>query len=369
MPSIPREYFVCANSAQGFVNYFPSNLAQMQRIYILKGGPGTGKSTLMRTLGNHFLEKGEGVDYIHCSSDPDSLDGVILRDRYTAIVDGTAPHVIEPSLPGAVEEYINLGISWDSQILMACKPELLHLNHQIKTLYTQIYSLLDKAKKIHDRWESVYLENMDFSALNTVANDLIEKTFSAIPHRESTPTEVHRFLGALTPKGSVNYIEALTADCQTRYLLQGRPGTGKSTLLRKLADAALQKGLDTEFYHCSFDANSLDMVLIRPLRLCFFDSTSPHEIFPSRDSDILLDLYATAVRPGTDEENHETLALLRRSYDEAILGARTLLGEVRELHDALEGCYKKAVHFEKIDQITLDLRNTIERESVTPLWE
>ena len=96
---------------------FDSSLEGLNRIFILKGGPGTGKSSLMKDAGTVWSEKGYDIEFLHCSSDPDSVDGVIITSLQVAIVDGTAPHVIEPKLPGAVEEYINLGEAWDSKAL------------------------------------------------------------------------------------------------------------------------------------------------------------------------------------------------------------------------------------------------------------
>ncbi len=355
MPSV-RKYFVCANSAQGFRNYFPEALTGLRRVYILKGGPGTGKSTLMRRLGEEFLALGEDVDYIVCSSDPASLDGVILCNRKIAVVDGTAPHIIEPTAPGAIEEYLNLGVLWDSKKLIPHREEILHLKEEIRLRYQEIYRLLADAKEIHDRWEAVYQEKTDYIALDQIAQDTQARILGTLPDKEPPKPAVHRFFGALTPTGSIHFIEDLTADCRTRYFIKGRPGTGKSTLLKRLAEQATKKGLLTELYHCSFDAESLDMVILPELSLCAFDATPPHELFPCRDSDIILDLYELAVRPGTDEENHELLSLFHREYQEKLSSARTLLGQVRELHTALEGIYGTAMDFSKMDGIYQGLK-------------
>ncbi len=347
-----REYFVCANTARGFVNYFPETLQGLDRVYILKGGPGCGKSTLMRTISSYFLARGEDVDHILCSSDPGSLDGVILKNRKIAVVDGTAPHVIEPTAPGALEEYVNLGTAWDRRELTPHKEEILTLHHEIQSRYRDIYQKLADAKEIHDRWEAIYQENADFSLLDTAAQTLITTAMQEITPAEKQGTACHRFFGAMTPTGAINYIEALTDFCETRYFIKGRPGTGKSTLLKKLAAAAIEKGQVAEVYHCSFDPDSLDMVILPKLKLAAFDATPPHEIFPSRESDILLDLYETGIRPGTDEENYEIFSLLSRTYRDKIAEARTLLGETRELHDSLEEIYGKAMDFAKIDRVT-----------------
>ena len=84
-------FYLGANSPTGFYSLYsellPPETASV--IYILKGGPGCGKSTLMRQV---MEEKGASVEYIACSGDPDSLDAVVFPALNTAIVDGTAPH-------------------------------------------------------------------------------------------------------------------------------------------------------------------------------------------------------------------------------------------------------------------------------------
>ncbi len=55
--------------------------------------------------------------------DPDSLDGVVLPRLKAALVDGTAPHVIEPKYPGVVEQYVNLGVCYDREGLQAVREE------------------------------------------------------------------------------------------------------------------------------------------------------------------------------------------------------------------------------------------------------
>ena len=56
------------------------------------GESGCGKSTLMKRVAAAAEERGLQVEYIRCSGDPDSLDAILLPEKKTAIVDGTAPH-------------------------------------------------------------------------------------------------------------------------------------------------------------------------------------------------------------------------------------------------------------------------------------
>lgn len=89
-------YFSGGNTASGFVSYYDYIFRELDRLYIIKGAPGTGKSKLMRDIANEADNRSYKVEYYHCSSDPDSLDGIIIRDISVGVLDGTAPHVGVP---------------------------------------------------------------------------------------------------------------------------------------------------------------------------------------------------------------------------------------------------------------------------------
>ena len=87
-------FYLGANSPTGFYSLYDQLLdpAEAADIVILKGGPGCGKSSLMRRVAKAVEGRGLDVEYIQCSGDPDSLDAVVFPALKTAIVDGTAPH-------------------------------------------------------------------------------------------------------------------------------------------------------------------------------------------------------------------------------------------------------------------------------------
>ena len=112
-------FFLGANAPGGFVSVFGNCYSAEDgwHTYIIKGGPGTGKSTLMKRVAGYFIKQGVRCELCPCSSDPQSLDAVIFPDFKVALLDGTAPHVVEPQYPGACEEIINLGMAWNTQRL------------------------------------------------------------------------------------------------------------------------------------------------------------------------------------------------------------------------------------------------------------
>ena len=86
------DFFLGTTTPAGFHGYF-RELGQEpgMQLYLIKSGPGCGKSTMMKQLAQ--LSQGP-VQRIHCSSDPNSLDGVVFCDKQAAILDATAPHTM-----------------------------------------------------------------------------------------------------------------------------------------------------------------------------------------------------------------------------------------------------------------------------------
>ncbi len=90
-----KRLFPGGNTSVGFFSYYNYviNLKEANRVYLLKGGPGVGKSHLMKKIGNDMVESGYDVEFHHCSADPESIDAVVITTLKIAIIDGTSPHV------------------------------------------------------------------------------------------------------------------------------------------------------------------------------------------------------------------------------------------------------------------------------------
>ena len=347
------------NTSQGFYSFYEKVLSGLERIFILKGGPGTGKSSMVRKLGTKYVNKGYDITYLHCSSDTTSLDGVIIDGRF-AIVDGTAPHVIDPKLPGIVDEIINLGDCWDREKLIPYKKDIEEMRSQITLHYKKAYEFLGEAKKIHDEWEKIYLSEMDFEAADEVTRNLIKLIVGNKQGEGGKRSDM--FFGAITPNGPVNLYEHLTEGIKSRYIVKGRPGTGKSTMMKKIAQSALAAGFDTEIYHCSFDPNSLDMVLIPSLDVVILDGTAPHVFNPQKTMDIVIDMYAICLPIDIDHRRQKELEAITEKYNKAFKAAIPHLVEARDLHKEIEKYYIAAMDFTKVEQKQKYIESEIDKE-------
>ncbi len=157
-----QKYFIGSNTSRGFINCCDEVFSSLSRIYIIKGGPGTGKSTFMRKIAEHAEGQGKTVIYYYCSSDPDSLDAIVISDSGIAITDGTSPHIFEAKYPGAKEEYLNFGEFWNSGFLSLCFPKIEEYGALKSKCFSLAYRYLSISESVRKERESVLSSCFDF---------------------------------------------------------------------------------------------------------------------------------------------------------------------------------------------------------------
>lgn len=305
-------YFISSDVPRA-VSYYDSNFAPLRRTIRLSGYPHPVLEEVLSAVCRHAQEENTPLHCIHHCLDH-SLCGVILPDHSAGVYGFDVYDEAEPNF-----------------LAVTRSEELSLLRANLETAR----KLFTEARSIHDEQEKIYIGSMDFAAADRLTEDTIRLLFGGMP-RKKNGTEVHRFFGAATVNGNVNYIPEVTRDIPKRYLIKGRPGTGKSTFLKKIAQAAVDSGCHTEIYHCSLDPKSLDLVAVRELGFCVFDSTPPHEYFPSRSGDEIIDIYAACVTPGTDEKYRNELQALDLEYKNRISAAAAYLKEIKKAGEAFD---------------------------------
>ena len=103
-----ERYFLGSNTHSGFAGFYDGVTDNINRVYLLKGGAGTGKSSLMKKVLKRGVELGYCCESWHCSGDPNSLDGVYIKDIDVAVIDATSPHAVEPKIPAVKDDIVNL---------------------------------------------------------------------------------------------------------------------------------------------------------------------------------------------------------------------------------------------------------------------
>ena len=153
------DFFLGATTPAGFKGYFePLRREPGMQMLLIKSGPGCGKSTLMKHLAQAAEQQGQRIEKIHCASDPDSLDGVIFLDQKRAIIDATAPHVVEPDAPGADELVVSLYHTIDAGKLAPHRDE-------VKALFARNAALRGRAARYIASAGSLMLDSRRAEAL------------------------------------------------------------------------------------------------------------------------------------------------------------------------------------------------------------
>ena len=175
--------FIGMNTSHGF-RFISGGLPEekvLKRTYIIKGGPGTGKSTLMMKVADHFETKGLKVTRYLCSSDPDSFDAILI-DGKVCVVDGTAPHVKEMKYPGACSEAVCLSNFWSRDVLTAHRDEIVHLTDEKTRLFSKAYGYIKAENTLFcdalAEAEMFYLKDKAQATADSIASSFKEKGIS-----------------------------------------------------------------------------------------------------------------------------------------------------------------------------------------------
>lgn len=341
------KYFLAANSAEGFISSFDECYDPFDgwRAYIIKGGPGTGKSSLMRKLSLKAEEIGLSTIKCPCSSDPDSLDAVIFKDIKTVILDGTAPHIVEPKFAGSCENIINLGDCWDSKRLYSNREDIIDLTLKNKLIHKSASRFLLAAGQIFSDNIKLMSECLEDEKTRQFAFNLCKKL---IPNkRNSLGKEWVRYITAITPKGIVSYSDTVSA-YNTKIIIKDDFFVCAPTILEIVREYAISEGYEIITLKNPFLPTRLtDHILIPELSLCILSENS-YIKFNTDERRIHSRRFLNIAAVG---KNREKYRLNKKLFCELVLTACKILSRAKYVHDELEKCYITCMDFDKSEEI------------------
>jgi len=345
-------YFPGNNTPDGYLSFFDYVLPwkQAKRIIIIKGGPGVGKSTMIRKITQELVNRGFDVELLHCTADSNSLDGLIVRYYNVAVVDGTAPHIIDPKYPGCVDEILNLGQYWNEAGLQKQKDQILYLQERVKHLYSRVYNYLKAARIIFQNLEQMYSKSANYRLIEAKAQEIIDDIFRGVKKKDKISLQRRMFASGITPEGSIHFLDELFNDVDKRFILTGNPGTGKSILLKKIVDHGISKGLDLDIFYCPMNPEKIEHIIIKELNIGFVTSIKPHMLSSTRENDIIVDMNSVldyARLKNIDGEISYDNSIAWSLYDKAV---ETLV-EVKKTRNDLEEIYKSNMNFQVTDKV------------------
>lgn len=354
-----RHVFPGGNTTKGFHSFYKYILSQEEanRIICLKGGPGTGKSSFMKKIGAHFNEMGYSIEYHHCSSDNNSLDGVVINELKVALLDGTSPHMVDPITPGAVDEILNLGIALDSKSLEKNKSNILSVSKKISEYFKRAYMYMDSAKGVHDDWTMLNSQAVEILKLNKFINILKDKIFASCKDSENSyGSERHLFSTAFTPDGIVTFNEGLSKECESLYILKGGPGLNKSSILKLLGYEAQKRGYYVEYFHDPFIPERIENIIIHELSIGIFTTNEISRIHYSGLNYNMNNICNLDIL----EKNAPEIDFDKSQFDILNNKALSCISKAHTLHDELETYYIDAMNFDVVNELYEETISKIE---------
>ncbi|GAB6151663.1 PRK06851 family protein [Desulfosporosinus burensis] len=345
-----KKMFPGAVTSQGFYSYYQYMIQQnANHIFVIKGGPGVGKSSFMKKIGQTMLEQGYDLEYHCCSSDNGSIDGIVIPQLNIALLDGTAPHVVDPKNPGAVDEIINLGDYWNEEMLKQSREEIKNCNLKVSSYFQRAYFALKEAKIALDEWKYYISSYQNWNQINLLTLKIEREMFKITP--KNAGNQRHLFAWAHTPQGKTEYIDTLVKGTETLYTLIGQPGTGKSTFLARIAERAITFGLDVEYYHNTLNPEQLDLIILPDLRIALVINSEPYAYTSNYSGNIItLDFEQSLNGDQFMKECGEEITDCRIRVNQHIARALGHSKKAKATHDLLETYYVPAMNFLGIEE-------------------
>jgi len=331
---ITKKFFAAANGYGGFRSYFgdvfPSS--EFSSILVLKGGPGTGKSSFMKRLVSDISGDGISCEIILCSSDPSSLDGVIFESECgrVAVLDGTAPHERDATVPGAVDKIVNLGEGFVFKFLIAQRERILSLVEQKARAYKTAYYYLAISGKCESFSKSANCYPPDCYKNIPTLKELLDE-------QKTKKMREIRLISAFGKSGAYR-LNTLEKSSKKLYTLKGTEKACEA-IMAALAKNLLSSGKAHILCPSPLDGEKIEAIFL-----------------PDTSTAIMLTDGGEVIDTGTffsknDALSGEELRVARSFSTEALEEAARWFGIASELHFSLEEIYTRAMDFEKIDKI------------------
>ena len=340
--------FLGANTPHGFFSLFGETVDPYRdhNVQIIKGGPGCGKSTLMKEIAARAVALGFDTERVYCSSDPDSLDAVSVPEKGLFVCDGTTPHVVEPRFPGACENLIDLGAFWDQDKLRENAEAIRRYTLETALCHRRSTRYLAAAGAL--RQASLQLLSPDVleEKLNGYA---LRCSMRLLPNKKGIRPgrATRRFLTGVTPKGVVFFPETVRAAATEITLLDDPYSPAAGMLLARLASRASAHGYDHVLILDPMDPHGDPLGLLVPERgVAFLRKTAQTAALSAART-----IHAARfLQPDAVRRHKQRLQFQQKTAQSLVDESVAQLRQAKQTHDRLESYYTAAIDFDALNR-------------------
>lgn len=323
------------------------------RAYLIKGGAGMGKSTLMKALASDLTSRGARAELIACPSDPNSLDAVIFPDLKTAVMDATAPHIVNPKYPEVCEVIVNLADCCDHEKMRALSGEALPVYKRLSALYARASRYVAAIGALSADTFRIAYDCLDVRKAAQFGAHLAEKN---IPLSVGRGREQVRFLSSATPLGLMHLSDTVGMMCDRVIAVEDECGAASRVILSAVRMTALERGADIITCMCPFAPDDkVEHIIIPELRLAFVTQNSSLKT-PTGERIVHARRFTDAAQL---HQKRQRLKFNRRAVSELIRGTVQTLAQAKATHDELEKLYVANMDFAAVTDRLLEIEASI----------
>lgn len=348
-----KDFFLATKTCEGFFSIFDHLYYPKEGwiCYILKGGPGTGKSTLMKKIAEKAEKLHIEVELIHCSSDPKSLDAVIFPELKACVADGTAPHVVEPKYPGVSEKIINLGDFWNEKKLRKNSETLIKLFEENEYFHKKAALYLRDLGDIKKSQNSILESAINSAKLCDFMSKFLQSTLANITYEKST-TEELRFIDAITPEGHKIFENSVNYETKHTYIIEDKHEIISNQILQGIRLEAIKKGMNITSFLAPFSPQNQLRAVYLPEISAIFVAKNPKtesELFKNSKNSKKINT-TKFLNPETLKSHKNLLGLYEKISSELLKKATQNLSLALDNHDKIEEIYISAMDYKKVNK-------------------
>ncbi|MBR6695753.1 MAG: ATPase [Oscillospiraceae bacterium] len=347
-----NRYFLGGMTSEGFKTDFNETIYSEDKFtYILKGGPGTGKSTIMKKVVETFSDT-DDIDLYYCSSDEKSLDAVVLNKKGIIVVDGTSPHTFDPIYPGIKQTIIHLGDFWNADALKKNEEDIILTTKENSEWHKRCRRYITALSSINSDIYSIGLSALNKNKLSGFIERFVKKN---IPDKKSTTGKVSfKKYSVMTQNGYISQ----EISYKNKFFLCDGLFAGSDFMLRKLEKCISDRGYDIIVSKCELCNNVLyEHIAIPELDIALISSTPLNKTEPNATKINFSRFYFH----NKISEKKERLNFSKKALSNMADEAAECMKKAKEIHDELEKFYVSAIDFEKINKLTDKLIKEIKK--------
>lgn len=332
-------YFAGANTGDGFVGSYVdiANESLLDKVYIIKGGPGTGKSSLMRRVAKTAERENHEVGYYLCGSDPESLDCIVI-DGKIAVLDGTSPHTRDMQFPGAKSTIIDISKCWDENSLELECGKIMVYSARKALEYSSAYKYLKAAEQIEHDNMLITSKFFNYKKAEACIERLIKKLGK--PTAKNTDAK-HYYTHGITMKGQF-CLDTLQRKADVVYSITDALLSAPH-FMSLLYDKLSLAGYSLIVGHIPL-CNYISEIYVKDADACFAVSLNK-----SGERNINIGRF---VDRDAAHSSKSKLKLASKCREECINASLESLKLASNYHFALEEIYKGAMDFSKLNDLT-----------------